>query len=297
MTVDAVRLRRARRAIYGPPITGLLAAVFTLAGVYGLVTHHSPEAAAPAASPGMHLIAPTIDSNPGYVMVTADGRMFTNAAHGVQAVPALTHIVDAARRADGRYWLASADGHVWVSGTHTQHAIRMPAHAAPIVGIAAATHGPGYWLASADGHIYTVGALRLGTRVHSHTPIVGIAAAAGGGFWLAARDGHVYAFGTPLIGDLSRDNAHARIVGIAPGPFTGYWLAASDGRVFAFGAPPFAGVKGTAKAPIVGIASTVRGGYWLTTADGTVYALGGAPLKGSLSKSQARAPVVAITSR
>jgi hypothetical protein len=296
MTVDTIRLRRARRAIYGPPITGLLAAILTLVGVHGLVTHHSTETAAPP-RPGVHLISPKIVANPGYVMVTADGRMFTNAAHGVQAVPALTHIVGAARRADGRYWLASADGHVWVSGTHTQHAIRLPAHAAPIVGIAAPAHFPGYWLASADGHIYTVGATRLGTKVHAHAPIVGIAAGAGGGFWLAASDGHVYAFGTPRIWDLSQQNVHARIVGIAPGPFGGYWLAASDGRVFAFGAPPFAGVKGTTKTPIVGIGSTVRGGYWLTTANGTVYALGGAPLKGSLSKSQVRAPVVAITSR
>jgi hypothetical protein len=296
MTVNAVKLRHARRAIYGPPITGLLAAVLTMAGVYGLVTYHHTGVAAPT-TPALHLVSPRTVAHPGYVMVTADGRMFTNAAHGVQAVPALTHIVGAARRTDGRYWLASADGHVWVSGTHTQHAIRLSAHAAPIVGIAAATHGGGYWLASADGHIYTVGARRFGTRVHARTPIVGIAAGAGGGFWLAARDGRVYAFGTPLVGDLSQDGAHARIVGIAPGPFGGYWLAASDGRVFAFGAPPFAGVKGTTHAPIVGIGSTIRGGYWLTTADGTVYALGGAPLKGSLSKSQVRAPVVAITSR
>jgi hypothetical protein len=297
MTVDAVRLRRARRAIYGPPITGLLAAVFTMVGVYGLVTHHHTEAAAPPTTPAVHLIAPKIVAHPGYVMVTADGRMYTNAAHGVQAVPALTHIVGAARRPDGRYWLASADGHVWVSGTHIQHAIHLPKGAARIIGIAAATHGGGYWLASSDGHVYTVGAPRVGTHVRTRTPIVGIAAGAGGGFWLAARDGHVYAFGTPLMGDLSQQNTRARIVGIAPGPFGGYWLAASDGRVFAFGAAPFAGVDGTAKSPIIGIASTVTGGYWLTTANGTVYALGGAPLKGSLSKSQLRAPVVAITSR
>ena len=296
MTVDAVRLRRARRAIYGPPITGLLAAVFTMVGVYGLVTHHHTEAAAPPTT-GVHLIAPKVVAHPGYVIVTADGRMFTNAGRGVQAVPALAHIVGAARRKDGRYWLASDDGHVWVSGTHTLHSIRLPKHAARIVGIAAATHGAGYWLASSDGHVYTVGAPSVGNGVHTHAPIVGIAPAAGGGFWLAARDGHVFAFGTPFVGDLARQHLQARIVGIAPGPFGGYWLAASDGRVFPFDTPQFPGVLGTTKAPIVGIASTVTGGYWLTTAKGTVYALGGAPLKGSLSKSQVRAPVVAITSR
>jgi hypothetical protein len=296
MTVDALRLRRARRAIYGPPITGLLAAVLTFVGVYGLVTHQ-PSQAAPPTGPAINLIAPKMVAHPGYVIVTADGRMFTNAADGVQAVPALAHIVGAARRADGRYWLASADGRVWVSGTHTQHSIRLPAYAAPIVGIAAATHGSGYWLASADGRVYAVGAPRIGAQVHTHAPIVGIAAGAGGGFWLAARDGRVFAFGTPIAGDLSQEHVRARIVGIAPGPFGGYWLAASDGRVFAFGTTPFAGVKGTTTAPIVGIGSTVTGGYWLTTANGTVYALGGAPLNGSLSKWQVRAPVVAITSR
>jgi hypothetical protein len=295
MTADALQLRRARRAIYGPPITGLVAAVLTLVGVYGLVTNHRSEAAAVrVTTPTLNLIAPQVIAHPTYALVTADGNLFVNATTATSGA-ASKEIVGASRRLDGGFWLASADGHVYVSGSRTAHSIDLPAHAARIVAIASARRTPGYWLAAADGHVYAEAGADKFPAVRTRSPVVGIAAAPGGGYWLATRDGHVYAIGTPPIGDIAGERSGAQIVGIAPGPILGYWLAASDGRVYAFGTQPITGVRGTTHAPIIAIASTDTGGFWLTTADGTVYALGGAPQLGSLSGKHGT--VVGITAR
>ena len=300
MTVDALQLRRARRAIYGPPLTGLFGIALAISGVIGVVATRD-NATTVTTRPAVRLIPPKVAASHGYVVVGADGRIYTNGDSSISAlVPAGlrgARIVGAARALSGGWWLASDDGRVFASNTPARGSIHLGAHAARIVGIASATNG-GYWLASADGHVYSVGAPDFGTRVPEKltAPVVGIASAPGQGFWLATREGHVYGFGTNSNGELPK-SARARIVGIASAPLGGYWLAARDGRVFAFGPAAPVSLGATPSDPVVSIAAPTSGGYWLATETGAVHAVGGAPQLGSLAGTKLHAPIVAIAPR
>ena len=120
-----------------------------------------------ATRPGVRLIPPKVAATHGYVVVGADGRIYTNGDSSISAlVPAGLRgakVVAAARRsAAGGGLRAMTDASL--RRTRRRAARSTSARTrARIVGIASATNG-GYWLASTDGHIYSVGAPDFGSR-------------------------------------------------------------------------------------------------------------------------------------
>jgi ligand-binding sensor domain-containing protein len=280
MTADLARLRRARRAIYGPPIAAVVGVALIAAGVIGLITHRN-EANVSRSSSGVLVPPATLDAANQFVLVDTKGRLYPGGAAGpgktVRAeVPAGATIVAAAtaQDPDGGHWLATRDGRVIGVGTKSLGQHQVGRRTSQMVGIAAASTR-GYWLARADGHVYAFGARQRGDLSRTrHAPVVGIAATPDGGYWLAMSDGKVKGFGTARKGStLRRRNAH--IVGIAASGNGGYWLAGADGRVYPYGAPRFGdAAKLKLRARVVGVAASPEGGYWLATSAGRVYAFG-----------------------
>src|SRR4051812_48702687 len=107
MTVDALQLRRARRAIYGPPLTGLFGIALAISGAIGIVSTRD-DATTAVRRPGVRLVPPQVAANHGYVVVGADGRIYTNGEAMISAlVPAGLRgakVVGAARALSGGWW-------------------------------------------------------------------------------------------------------------------------------------------------------------------------------------------------
>lgn len=288
MSIDAIQLRRARAAIYGPPLMALAGVVFVAVGVAGLSDRDTATfpgvARVDAAPPTPRAVAPDLGAPPvappaataskGYLVVSADGKVQPG---GNAIIPSGATIVGATRAPARGYWLATGDGRVVGVGVPSQNRQLLTRTDARIVGIAASPEA-GYWLASSDGDVYAIGAIDLGNIVGipGDTPVVGIAASPSGGYWLAQSDGTVSAFGAP-----DRDDAHGRakspIVGIAASPVGGYWLVTRDGHVFAFGARELGGPADMGiDSPAVAIAADSSGGYSIATEDGGVYEFGDA---------------------
>ncbi len=297
MSADALRLRRARRAIYGPPTLALVGVALVAAGVFGLATHESSTPNTSAAS----LVPPaTVDAAQSFVLVDARGRLYpggtADAANVVKAVvPKNATVVAAAVAPDGGHWLATSDGRVIAVGTESLGQHKVSRRSSPIVGIAAAPTR-GYWLARADGHVYAFGTRHRGDLAGKHhARVVDIAATPDGGYWLAMSDGKVKGFATSRKGSaVGRRNP--RIVGIAAAPTGGYWLAGIDGRVYPVDAPRRGDAsRAKLRAPVAGIAPSPDGGYWLTTTDGRVYTFGTTATPPSTPAGAAR--IVAIVSQ
>jgi GH25 family lysozyme M1 (1,4-beta-N-acetylmuramidase) len=135
-------------------------------------------------------IVPAPDPTQGYVLVGADGGVFT---------------------------FGTAD----FFGSFAGHPLNKP-----MVGIAVRPQGDGYWLAAADGGVFTCGAAPFhgsmgGQRLNA--PVVGIAAAPDGdGYWLFAADGGVFSFGSArFYGSMGGRPLNAPVVGGAVWPNTG----------------------------------------------------------------------------
>jgi outer membrane protein assembly factor BamB len=276
MTADALRLRRARRAIYGPPTLALVGVALVAAGVFGLATYDGASGTSTTA-----LLPPvTVRAAQNFVLVDARGRLYPggvanrpNAVHAV--VPKDATVVGATVSPDGGHWLVTRDGRVIGVGTRAlgQHKIRP--RSSPIVGIAASPTG-GYWIARADGHVYAFDARHHGDLSSSrHARVVDIAATPDGGYWLVMSDGKVKGFATSGMGSSVR-RARPQIVGVAASRDGGYWLASADGHVYPFaGASPHGdAAHSKLPAPVADIAPSPNGGYWLATTDGHVYAFG-----------------------
>jgi hypothetical protein len=201
----------------------------------------------------------------------------------------------------GGYWVAGADGSVFVFGQAPfMGSQRGRPLAAPIVGMAGGRTG-GYWLVASDGGVFAYGgapfAGSTGGRRLSQ-PIVGMAATPSGrGYWLVAADGGIFAFGDALfLGSTGNLRLNAPVVGMAPTPTgRGYWLVAADGGVFTFGDATFRGAASGRRlgGSVVGIASAANGGYWIAAADGGVFSFG-APFHGS-GVGVVDAPVASIS--
>jgi hypothetical protein len=276
MTADALRLRRARRAIYGPPTLAIVGVALVAAGVAGLATYERASGTSTAT-----LLPPvTVHAAQNFVLVDARGRFSPGGAANRPAgehadVPKDATVVGATISADGGHWLVTSDGRVIGVGTRSlgQHKIRP--RSSPIVGIAASPTR-GYWIARADGHVYAFGARRHGDLSGSHhARVVDIAATPDGGYWLVLSDGKVKGFATSGKGSSFR-RSRPHIVGIAASRDGGYWLASADGHVY-----PFAGAsthgdaaRSKLRAPVTDIAASPNGGYWLATTDGHVYGFG-----------------------
>jgi hypothetical protein len=300
MTVDAMRLRRARRAIYGPPIAGLLGVACIAIGVLGLATYATSDTTTSTNT----LVPPlTLDVASSFVLVDANGLLYPggvadNSSAGKPAIPRGAKIVAAATArtpaGNGR-WLATSDGRVIGVGVRSLGPQRpLPRGIPAMVGIAAAQNG-GYWLARADGRVYAFGAPQYGDLSKKRgVAVVGIAAAPDDGYWLATSDGKVTGFATPKRGAAVRGRV-APIVGIAASPGGGYWLASRDGHVYAFDAPR----RGDAarlklRTHVAAIAASPSGGYWLTTTNGQVYPFGIPKAKGPFSHT---GTIVAVVPR
>jgi hypothetical protein len=300
MTADALRLRRARRAIYGPPILGMVGVALVASGVLGLATH---EASTDRTSPPAIVPPATLDVSRSFVLVDLRGRLYPGGATDAGTVKRATlprgaTVVAAAtaQYPEDGYWLATRDGRVLGVGTASLGQPQVRPRTPPTVGIAASTTR-GYWLARADGRVDAFGAPHRGDLSRTrHAPVVGIAPTPDGGYWLALSNGTVKGFGTAKKGGAAQRLRNPRIVGIAASTNGGYWLAGADGRVYAVGAPRF-GDAGRVKLrrPIAGIAPSPDGGYWLTTADGRVYSFGNQAATPHASPGVSR--IVAIITR
>jgi ligand-binding sensor domain-containing protein len=285
MNVDAIQLRRARAAIYGPPLMAVIGLVFVAAGVAGLSDRSTTEfpgiarieTDTPTPRDGPHVGAPPVappaaTAPKGYVVVSAGGKLKPG---GKAIIPAGATIVGATRAPARGYWLATDDGRVVGVGVPSAGNQALARTDARIVGIAASPEA-GYWLASSDGNVYAIGAIDLGNifGISADNPVVGIAASPSGGFWLAQADGTVSAFGAP-----DRDDAQGKtkspVVGIAASPIGGYWLVTRNGHVFAFGAKDLGGTADMGiTSPVVAFAADSTGGYSIATDDGGVYQFG-----------------------
>jgi hypothetical protein len=313
MTSDAIRVRRARVAIYGPAATGVFGVLLLVAGAVGFTriqfhdaTTHvdsgTPATAGTDARPGVHpapapTSPPAPPAGPGqasissptqgrFLLVGADAELYaigdlSSPRAGVSS-PAGSpgrRIIGAAVAATGGAWLATADGHVYASNAPDLGGVTLPRGAGAIVGIASAVGGRGYRLVGSDGHVYSVGAPGRGSLAtpKSAARVVGIATSAKDGYWIARSDGTVGHFGgAPALGGTRLALGAARVVGMsATLDGTGYWLATTDGHVHAYGAP-FRGDLATRHIAdhVVAIAPSAMDGYWLTNADGRVYAFG-----------------------
>ena len=293
MTVDAIRLRRARRSIYGPPALAVAGAVLAAAGFFGLATRDTGRSPAPAA-----LVPPvTVHAAQSFILVDAQGRLSpgdpadrAGAVHAI--VPTGATVVGAAVSPDRGHWLVTRDGQVIGVATRSLGQHKVPPRASPFVGIAASATG-GYWLAQADGHVYAFGVRQRGDLSRTrHAIVVDIAATPDGGYWLAMSDGTVKGFATSEKAPaLRRPLAH--IVGIAASRVRGYWLASADGHVYPFAGASSRGDVGRLKlrAPVVDIASSPNGGYWLATGDGHVFAFG---TPDNVTRAAAQGRIVAV---
>jgi hypothetical protein len=311
MTVDAKHLRRARRAVYGPPVMGAIGAIMALVGAFGLEsTDGASKTERTSESPSndlpLQFQPPTTltSGRGGFFVVTADAQVYRSQdlAHAAK-LPFLApgeHVVAGAEAPNDGYWLVTEGGKVLaVAAPPYGELPKKPAHG-PVVGIAPFAGG-GYWLTTADGHVYGFGAARNeGDLAHAkhRRPVVAIAAEPhGSGYWLLTSDGAVHAFGgAPNKGDLAHAKHRRPVVAIAAEPHgSGYWLLTSDGAVHAFRTLSYGGLERTRPRPnVVSIAAAPDGGYWVATADGTVGNFGPAPRFGSLDKRSLREPVVAI---
>ncbi len=126
MTADALRLRRARRAIYGPPMLALVGVALIAAGVFGLATrddaHDTNTALVPPA---------TVHAAQSFVLVDARGRLYPGGGTDRTAamdtiVPKNAAVVAATASPDGGHWLVTSDGRVVGVGTKPlgEHKIR-----------------------------------------------------------------------------------------------------------------------------------------------------------------------------
>jgi hypothetical protein len=316
MSAEALRVqqvRRARVAIFGPGITGLIGVVLAGVGAIGFAITHdtatvrvdSPSAVSGNGAPGLAGGSAAISTHGRFLLVGADSRLYPlgDLAHplissaGAVSSSRSEPIIGAAPAAAGGVWLATSDGHVYASNVPAPGGVTLTTHAARIVGIASAVGGRGYRLVAADGHVYAVGAPSRGEySLTNHTArVVGIATSAGDGYWIALSDGTVSPFGAPALGRLNLDAQASPVVGVASAlDGSGYWLATADGHVHAYGVP-FRGdlSTGRARVHVVAIAASAQGGYWLTTADGKVFPFA-APMFGGGVAQKPRAPIVAI---
>jgi hypothetical protein len=299
----------------------------------GLVCATEAHGAAASSVPSEAARPNVAEQAPGYVLVGADGGLFTfgsAAFAGSMAGQQLAAPVSAiAESVDGQgYWLAGQDKGVFAFGDAgfqgsgigwnypcfgpPESVCSVPSHPSvvdpsPAVGIARSLDGNGYLVAMADGDVYGYGDAPwddVGNRVPTSlaAPVVGVAFSADdAGYWLAGADGGVFSVGqAPFYGSLGATRLAAPITGMASTPSgNGYWLVGADGGVFAFGGAPFfgslpgLGVKPVAR--VVGIASTPDGkGYWLVGADGGVFAFGDATYLGGVAGKRLAAPVVGI---
>jgi len=322
VTSDAIRVRRARVAIYGPVATGVFGVLLLVSGAIGFTriqfddaTTHvdtQPTPASPGDNgsgnagglPGQSSISAPTQGR--FLLVGADARLYAigDLAHPRAATPGSTaagaaggRIIGAAVAATGGTWLARADGHVFASDAPDLGGVTLRPGAARIVAIASSADGRGYRLVAADGHVYSVGAPDRGSDAPSKNtaPVVGIATSTKDGYWIARADGSVSSFGAPTLGHLRLPPAASSVVAIsATLDGAGYWLATADGHVHGYGAP-FRGDLGTRHitARIVAIAASAMDGYWLTTADGQVHAFG-APTFATSEAGKPRAPIIAI---
>jgi hypothetical protein len=299
MTSDAIRVRRARVAIYGPAATGAFGVLLLVAGAVGFTrvqfhdatTHAGSGTPATAAPDGR--VGARVGANPVPGPSSPAAQPAPPGAPGQASISAPTQ---------GRFLLVGADAQLYAIGDLSNPRAGVSGSAGTpgrrIIGAAVAATG-GAWLATADGHVYASNAPDLGgvTLPRGAGAIVGIASAVGGhGFRMVGSDGRVYAVGAPTRGSLATAKSAARVVGIATSAHDGYWIARSDGTVARFGAAPALGGTrlATGAARIVGMSATLDGtGYWLATTDGHVHAYG-APFRGDLATQHIHDKVVAI---
>jgi hypothetical protein len=319
VTAVAIRVRRARVAIYGPVATGGFGVLLLVAGAVGFTrlqfdaATHVDSAAPPASTPAPSAPTPAAPGPPSisaptqgrFLLVGADAALYAigdlsspRAGVSIPAGSAGRRIVGAAVAATGGAWLATADGHVYASNAPNLGGVTLPRGAPAIVGIASAAGGHGYRLVAADGHVYSVGARDRGSLAPGKRTAraVGIATSITDGYWIALADGSVAHFGAPALGGMSL-NAFPRVPVVAISATldgTGYWLTTADGHVHASSAP-FRGDLATQRIHdrIVAIAPSAMDGYWLTNADGRVYAFG-APTFDTPPSAAPGAPIVAI---
>jgi hypothetical protein len=292
MSADALHVRRARQAIYGPPISAVVGLVLAAVGIIGLaVRDEATPAAAPAVEPAL---VPPISST--FVLVDAEANIYRDGDLGAP-VPVrakdLDAIVGAARAATGGLWLIDANGSVAGRRAPVLGEVKNLPKDSAIVGIAPTTDGSGYRLVSSEGRVFAFGA-RVRGRVTARTAaaaVVGIASSAGDGYWIAQRNGKVSAFLAPKYSPV-RIPKGDHVVGIASGPTgRGYWLVTAAGRVIGAGVPEAGDlISAKVRGRATGIAGAVGGGYWITTESGRVYSFGGAPA----AVSSARAPLARV---
>jgi 3D (Asp-Asp-Asp) domain-containing protein len=301
-----IPLHRSRRAIHRLPRTVAMALPLAAVGAAVLlpVAGATPNA---AARPVAALRATLVDASTGPAPTSpgAVAGFGTASDLGAPGGDLAAPVVAMARTPSGTgYWLAAADGGVFVYGDAAYHgSLGGVALDKPIVGMAATPDGGGYWLVAADGGVFSFGdAAYHGSLggVALDKPIVGMAATPdGGGYWLVAADGGVFSFGDAAYhGSAGAVHLASPIVGIAPtATGDGYWLAGADGGVFGFGDAVYrGGLAGERLArPVTAIAASPTGdGYWLAGADGGVFAFGDALYSGSLSPEPSTTAVVAI---
>ena len=277
MTTATLRARRARLAIFGPPVVAIAGAVLVAAGVVGLVTTRRTTTPAPSVS--APVVATPIPA--AFAVVARNGAVYArgNYAHPLAApASSRTPVIGAASAAAGGVWMAKPDGTVIAEGAvPTLRSARLPRRAAPVVGIAAAARGTGYRLVTADGHVYSFGAVDHGQddRTRHAAPVVGIATSAGDGYWIAHSDGTVTSFGAPAF-QTARLPAGTYVAGIAAAPDgRGFWLVDSDGAVRAFGVAAYGDLRERlGPARIAGITAARGRGYWIATTDGAIHGFG-----------------------
>ena len=118
MSADALQVRRARLAIYGPPTTAIAGALLAAIGILGFALTHDETTTPPsfdAAAPPASIGAPAATAAATYLLVAADGHVYSSTSpdHAVAAPKgARAPIVGAAAAAGGGLWIATADGHV-----------------------------------------------------------------------------------------------------------------------------------------------------------------------------------------
>jgi hypothetical protein len=297
MTTNAIPVRRARIAIFGPFAAGVIGATLIAAGVAGLVIHRSSHATRAVTSPATVSLPPATFGLPrtaNQVVPTA-GLFGLVTADGVLSMPGDpelgqlkgTHagtFVGAATNYDGGVWLVTDRGQV--IGLHAPVLGSMPQRAStpPVVGIEPAANGHGYRLLTRDGRVHAFGApKRLGVaRFHPTSAVVGIAPAAHDGYWVVLANGHVYAINAPSLGSAKLGSGAAPVVGIASSvDGRGYRLVTADGKVYAFGLPAPYPSATKFSGHVVGIASAPNDGYWLATDDGHTYGFGISPVPAS----------------
>ena len=294
MTANAIPVRRARIAIFGPFAAGMIGAALIAAGVAGLVIHRSSHVTRAVTSPATVSLPPATIGLPRtmnqvvptaglFGLLTANGALSTpgdpelgqsKGAHAGTFVGAVTNF-------DGGVWLVTDRGQV--IGVHAQVLGSLPqgANASPVVGIAPAAYGHGYRLLTRDGHVHAFGApKRIGVaRFHPTSAVVGIAPAAHDGYWVTLANGHVYAINAPDLGSAKLAPNAAPVVGIASSvDGRGYRLVTADGQVYAFGLPAPYPSATNFSGHVVGIASAPNRGYWLATDDGHTYGFGTSPV-------------------